>query len=170
MNKSQIYNSLSEAMWGDYEPLKWYKKIYYFAIRLYGDLKYKIRKIAQTIKYGFPDWHSYEFKTWHSQAVVPRLKRLKNNLSGYPSSLTEELWAEYLDAMIWSFEHHDDNIPPEYSEDYDHRVEKIVSENYVTYKPLNKNGTISFKKAEEHHAKVQYGLELFAKYYINLWD
>lgn len=170
MTEPKIYNSLSEAMFSDYKPPRWYENLYYWFYRKYESCKYKVKKIVRTIKYGFPNWHWYEFKTWHSAQVAPRLKRFRNNLSGYPSGLTEELWAEYLDAMIWSFEHHDDNIPLEYSEDYDRRVEKIVGEKYTTFKPLNESGTVSFKKIEEHQTKVKYGLELFAKYYTNLWD
>ena len=33
-----------------------------------------------------------------------------------------------MDAMIWSFEHHDDEVPLEYSDDYDHRYKKIKKE------------------------------------------
>lgn len=165
-----IYPSLEEAMWGDNTPLKWYETIYYRIARKYDDFKYWVKGLVQTIKYGFPDWHWYEFKSWHSEQVVPRLKRFRNNLHSYPNGLSEEKWAEYLDAMIWSFEHHDDSPELEYSEDYDHRVTKHIVNGCVTYTPLNKTGKVSFAKIEAHKERVKYGLKLFAEYYCNLWD
>ena len=166
-----IYPSLREAMWGDDTPLKWYEVIYYRIARKCDDFKYWVKGLVQTVKYGFPDWHWYEFKSWHAEQVVPRLKRFRNNLHSYPNGLSEEKWAEYLDAMIWSFEHHDEVIPREYSEDYDHRYKKIKRENgTIAYVSLNETGTISFEKRNAHHEKVNYGLKLFAEYYCNLWD
>lgn len=165
-----IYSSLKEAIWGNETPLKWYEDIYYRIARKYGDFKFWVKCAVQTIKYGFPDWHWYEFKSWHAEQVVPRLKKFRSNLHSYPGGLTEEKWAEYLDAMIWSFEHFDDIIDLEYSDDYDHRIEKRIQDGRVTYTPLNETGKVSFTKIEAHKERVQYGLKLFAEYYCDLWD
>lgn len=168
---SVIYSSLEEAMWGDKTPLKWYEVIYYRITRKYDNFKYWVKGLIQTVKYGFPDWHWYEFKSWHADEVTPRLKRFRSNLHSYPSGLTEEKWAEYLDAMIWSFEHFDDRVDLEYSEDYDHRYKKTIkNDGRVTYTQLNKTGKVSFDKIEAHKERVQYGLKLFAEHYCDLWD
>jgi len=108
---------------------------------------------------------------WHSQIVVPRLKLLKERNMGYPGGLTNEEWHDILDKMIWSFENHDNGPNPIYSEDYDHRYEVIELDNGNTqYRPLNKTGTIDWSPIEKHNEQVQEGLDLFAKYYLNLWD
>lgn len=108
---------------------------------------------------------------WHSEIVVPRLKLLKERNMGYPGGLTNEEWHDILGKMIWSFENNDNDPDPIYSEDYDHRYEVIELDNGGTqYKSLNETGTIDWSPVEKHNARVQEGLDLFAKYYLNLWD
>jgi len=108
---------------------------------------------------------------WHSKIVVPRLKLLKKRNIGYPGGLTNEKWHDILDKMIWSFENNDAHIRPIYSEDYDHRYEAIKLDSGNTqYKPLNETGSIDWSPIEKHNERVQEGLDLFAKYYLNLWD
>jgi hypothetical protein len=108
---------------------------------------------------------------WHSEIVVPRLKLLKERNMGYPGGLTNEEWHDILGKMIWSFENNDVHISPIYSEDYDHRYELIELDNGNTqYIPLNETGTVDWSPVEKHNARVQEGLDLFAKYYLNLCD
>jgi len=127
-------------------------------------------KICQRFQYGFPLEQVWEFHCWHSEIVVPRLKLLKKIRSKHPTDLTNEEWGDILDKMIWSFENHDDVIEPTYSEDYDHRYEVASYEKFTSYTTLNKTGTIDWSPVRKHETKVQEGLDLFAKYYLNLWD
>ena len=82
--------------------------------------------------------------------IAPALKQLKANCHGYPAPLYNEndlegsairKWEEILDKMIWSFE--------------------------------RCQGDLDFyneKDRENHDARIQEGLNLFAEYYRNLWD
>ena len=89
---------------------------------------------------------------------------------GYPGGLTNEEWHDILDKMIWSFENNDNQPRPIYSEDYDHRYEVTKLDGGTQYKSLNETGTVDWSPVEKHNARVQEGLDLFAKYYLNLWD
>jgi hypothetical protein len=163
--------TIVDSMFSDIDlSISWYERIYYKCYRGLSNVKYFLMKTRQTIRHGFPDWHAYEFKEWHSIAVVPRLKRLKSMGNSYPVDLKPEEWLEVLDKMIWSFENYDNTPAPVYSDDYDHRYERIETEHCVTFRPLNKTGTIDRSNIEAHMGKVQEGLDLFAKHYNDLWD
>lgn len=160
-----------DSLFGDMEPLKWWEKIYYPLCRKWDSTKYFFQRVIQTVKYGFPDEQVFDFFSWHSKIVLPRLKRFRKNLHGYPSGLTETEWGEILDKIIWSFEHCDDDIRPIYSDDFDHRFEVSESESGMrTYSPMNETGTVDWSPIHKHNEQVQEGLLLFAKYYRNLWD
>lgn len=168
----KIVNSLFD----NYPPLKWWEKLWYSCCRKYSDAKYFFRKIYQRFKYGFPLYQAWDFKSWHANIVLPRLEHLKNNLNGHPCVVESiEKWEEILDKIIWAFEHHDDFIPPVYSEDFDHRHE-ITEEDHPTLgklivsKSMNTTGTVDWSPIKNHQDKVQEGLDLFAKYYVDLWD
>jgi hypothetical protein len=153
----------------DYKPSTW-ERIKWKIKHIYEDIRYYFRKKIQTWKHGFPDEQAWEFVSWHSRIVVPRLKRLLEIKQGHPGTLTESEWNEALVSMIWSFENHDNEPHPIYSNDYDHRYERIDHEGMSTFKPLNTTGTVDWSPIENHRKKVQEGLELFAKYYLHLWD
>lgn len=166
----KIYKDLFDAFVGDIK-ITWYERIYYYLRRKFRDTQYFFMKILQTLRHGYPDWHVFDFKSWHSEAVAPKLKRLKKSKDGYPGTLSShDEWQEILEKMIWSFEHHDDSVEPIYSDDFDHRYKKEVSDEYVTLIPLNETGTVDWTPVREHEKRVQEGLDLFAKYYWNLWS
>ena len=162
-----IVDSLFGGMVG---KIKWYEKVYYRTLRAFEETRYFFRKLYQKVRYGFPLYECWDFKSAHSSWALPRLKYFRANLSGHPSGLTLEEWEQILDKMVWSFEHHDDDIRPIYSDDYDHRYAMSKSDKFTTYRPLNETGTVDWSPLEDHSKRVQEGLELFAKYYQNLWD
>lgn len=170
--EKKIVNRLFEDLLEGREKLPWYFKLWHWYIKAYvRDIKYYFKKRYQTLTTGFPYEQVWNFKNWHSEVVTPRLKHLRNNLHGYPSTLESvEEWQEILDKMIWSFEHHDDFVEPIYSDDYDHRYEVTKVDGGCSYKSMNETGTIDWTPVQEHNNKVQEGLELFAKYYVSLWD
>lgn len=161
-----IVNSLFDD---DYKPSVW-EKIKWKIECIYKDVRYYFRKKVQTWKHGFPDEQAWEFVSWHSRIVVPRLKRLLEIKQGHPGTLTESEWNEALASMIWSFENHDSTPSVIYSDDYDHRYERTDHEGMSTFRSLNTTGTIDLSPVIEHQKKVQEGLDLFAKYYLHLWD
>lgn len=81
--------------------------------------------------------------------IIPRLKLFKKVNNGYPNELTPQLWDEYIDKMIKSFEMCRDN----------HFIEVFPGE------PIEKFKERSRKQEQE----IQEGLQLFAKYFQALW-
>lgn len=152
------------------EEPKWYESIYYALLRKVDVVKYFLRNIYERIRYGFPLHQSWDFKTWHAEIVVPRLKYLRLGLMGHPCDITFEEWQSILDKMIWSFEHLNDDVPIKYSEDYDHRYQVTYENGYKTYTSLNKTGTIDTSERDAHYDKLQDGFNLFGKHYQSLWD
>ena len=73
--------------------------------------------------------------------ILPRLKRFKELYNSYSFELTGTKWEEILDKMIWSFDY-------------------IIKEN-------DSNELLETMKEV---IRCQEGLDLFSKYFRNLWD
>lgn len=92
-------------------------------------------------------------------------------------------WEETLDKMIWSFEqiaydnweeqyYHGENIKWDTVED-DPMMNPLTNKLEPTYRLVDANPEdhwTDFEGLKAHKAKIQEGLELFGKYYSNLWD
>lgn len=81
-----------------------------------------------------------------SLIIYPSLVKFKEKLTGHPSHITDAEWQEFLDKMIWSFGQIASWLPEE--PDYLHSKEEY----------------------DAYHAKIQEGVDLFGKYFRNLWD
>lgn len=183
--------------WGfNFEPLKWWEKLYLKPKWWFSDFSYWLRKKGQTIRYGFPAEESFDFYSACAAWSLPRLKHMRDNLSGNPISFLDEAddlnatnqlyfnfikdvtvkptpfnkWKDILDKIIWSMEHHADDVEPNYPKDYDKRqiVVKKTGD-YVTFKAADPR-PIDWTPVFEHERKVDEGFELFGKYFRNLWD
>jgi len=81
-----------------------------------------------------------------------------------------EEWTEILNKIIWAFENIDNEPMPKKPDDYDPR--QTVTEyddGSVSYKAFD-DRKWDWSEAKEHARKVQEGLDLYGKYYLNLWD
>jgi len=156
----------------------------------FHDNTYWLRKKRQKWTTGFPHEEFWDFKSALANWAIPRLKHMKDNLHGYPSCLIpEEKWEEIsagkdhatnyplgmkewnkiLDKIIWSFENHDNEPMPTEPEDYDSRCNMIKYDDGSTeYEDLD-DRPWDWTECEAHDKKVQEGLDLFAKYYKDLW-
>ena len=161
----------------------------------FHDITYWLRKKRQKWTTGFPHEESWDFKSALANWALPRLKHMKDNLHGYPSCLIpEEKWEEIsagkeivdegrnireehgmkewnkiLDKIIWSFENHDNEPMPTEPENYDSRCNMIKYDDGSTeYEHLD-DRPWDWTECEAHDKKVQEGLDLFAKYYKDLW-
>jgi hypothetical protein len=151
-----------------------------------------LKRIRQNITRGWNDSDCWNLQTTTSNFIIPRLKRLKEIVHGYPSMLIDneednyddgmKKWKEILDKIIYAFE--------VVSKDYDHisikdaggKLEFIPCDDRPEYSTLEYIGTEEQKKLhnqyvneyhkaiEDERIKVQEGLQLFAKYYECLWD
>ena len=162
----------------------------------FHDITYWLRKKRQKWTTGFPHEEFWDFKSALANWAIPRLKHMKDNLHGYPSCLIpEEKWEEIsagkevvkegrdireehgmkewnkiLDKIIWSFENHDNEPMPTEPENYDPRCNMIKYDDGSTeYEHLD-DRPWDWTECEAHDKKVQEGLDLFAKYYKDLWS
>jgi len=83
-----------------------------------------------------------------AKLISKRLKVFIKNLHGHPSELNSfEEWLEVLNKMIWSFDF--------VAGDYGYEEDKEFP---------------SDKESEALNKQCQEGLDLFAKYFMTLWD
>lgn len=190
----RVVNSMMEGFDFRKPAWPWYKKLWMRVKWRYEDLAYWWRKKQQIKQDGFPHEQVWDFGHWHSEMVLPRLKFMRNNITGIPSNMFDDdyehgkewdmpknerqaaenkalkRWEETLDKIIWSFENYDASINFDYPEDYDHRYTmKEYDDGSVGFESLDERspGTIT---ADEHEARVQEGLQLFSRNYRNLWS
>jgi len=172
----------------------WYERVWWRFCWKYEAVEHWWRNKRQTWQTGFPHEQARNFNWWHSKTVLPRLKYYRNNLSGCPTEMYEEgydhstdykltkkerglaldkamrRWEKTLDKMIWSFEHWDDEVGPIRPKDFDERHKKTTySDGSVGYERLDKREW-DWTPCRKHDKRVQEGLDLFGKYYLNLWD
>jgi len=108
------------------------------------DKRYK-KYVSQLRKNGFCDCETWALDSVISEFILPRLRRFKELNNGFPMGLSIGKWNNILDKIIFSFEW---NLLKEEDDIY----EKLTS----------KEKKISWKKYNE-------GMELFAKYFRDLW-
>lgn len=180
----------------NFSPLPWWEKIYYLPKWRVSEFSYWLKKQYQRFKYGFPLEESWNFSFSCASWSLPRLKQLRDNLNGHPSSLMVEgddlnctsqlffpffsdikpskdkfeMWKEIIDKIIWSMEHIDDTIDPIYPKDFDKRqVISNVTSHGTTFSAIDKR-PLDWTPVFEHDRKLKEGFELFGKYFQDIWD
>jgi len=136
--------------------------------------RYKNNGSARTQKVQIDKWDSWSAD--HSMALIiaPLLKQLRDDTHGYPGEegMTMAKWKKILDKMIWSFEqlNGDDNESQFYSGKIDWIETKLPNGNTECKKGPNDTFKVDTKGLIKHNKKIQDGLNLFGKYFRNLWD
>jgi len=157
-----------------------FKRWFYYKPRwCWTEFSYWARRKWQRLTTGFEHHESFDYFHWNAKMAVPRLKMLRDNLHGCPAEFAPEgkdveegvkEWKEILNKIIWSFENIDNEPNPKKPDDYDPRHTRIEYEDgSVAYEPFD-DRKWDWSEAEEHAKKVQEGLDLYGKYYLNLWD
>lgn len=101
-----------------------------------------IKFFFQKLFYGYSEKDLWGLDYHLAKLILPRLKAFYNmEKFGHPMEFTEEEWDAALNKMIYSFE-----MIIEEEENFEEGVDEI------------------------DWRKVQEGLELFGKYYCDLWD
>jgi hypothetical protein len=117
--------------------------IYYSFCRFFRDLPLNTKRFFkftwQKITKGFSDDETWALDYRIAKFISPRLKRFKELDNGHPFDVTSEQWDTILDKTILAFEHLSGKDSIKV-EDY-----KIMSE------------------------QIDEGLDLFRKYYRDLW-
>lgn len=156
-----IFDGISEPT--RFERIKW--RISHYI----SETRYFFEKLYERYKYGFPVEQAWDFCSHHSLWVVPRLKHLRANLHGHPGGLVEGEWEAILDKMIWAFENWENDPPPIYPENYDHRMTMEDDGEYKIFTRLDQR-PLDYTPHHEHIEKCKQGFALFGEYYMNLWD
>jgi len=104
--------------------------------------KHYDKYVNQLKQKGFSDTETWSLDYVVSAFILPRLKRFKQVSNGYPPTLTVKQWNKILDDMIFAFEWNI-NIDDQYN--------------------------LTQKEQEKNWDKHRKGLELFAKYFRELW-
>ena len=111
-----------------------------------------------------------------AKCIYDGLLQFKNSERvSYPSDLSSNTWEEYLDKMIFSFKeistfykndpyeiYFRENLKKEFSDfevdENDCLIDNIEIPDYV------------FENSKKYKENVKEGLNLFSKYYMDLWD
>ena len=104
------------------------------------------RHFIQRRRRGFDDAELWSLNTALAAHILPRLQAFRAGTCGYPGMLDSmESWHYLLDKMIFAF----DEIAHEWD--------------------WNRHGDDTPERQELRALKVQEGLDLFARYYFDLW-
>jgi len=102
--------------------------------------------------------------------ILPRLEFFKKNTTLTPMDLTEEEWKDVLDKMVNAFKLVLDTHEPDFI-----KIKCDIKSLKDLFSQMEEDGTIPFDGdayIEWHklkQAKIDEGLQLFAKYFQNLW-
>jgi len=152
----------------------------------FGESKDKyIEKLAkykgQRIERGFDDTELWSLDRTIAKYVLPRLIEFKKVTNGCPPELESfDDWIDIINKMIYSFDHivnqekYDEELEKELGIDwvgyFDEK--KLPDGNYELVRGENYNEelmTTYHRMQEEESIRIQDGLDLFGKYFLNLW-
>ena len=130
-----------------------------------------IRWFIQRGRRGYADCDWWDLKSHLCSIIVPNLRRMAKEGNGCPSEFWETKtnnecwkWEEILEQMAQAFE---------IAEDPDNHLYTRWTEmsgGYDDRASGNLRKEIDFEALENNRRKMIRGLELFAKYFENLWD
>lgn len=117
-------------------------------------------------------WDTWSLDYTLAMIIHPALVAFRANHCGYPGSITPEEWIDILDKMIYAF--------GSILNYYELESEYISGEPDWIITPNEDGGetwevgpddtwTVNTEKMKELNTKIQDGLDLFAKYYRDLW-
>jgi len=124
------------------DKLPWYFKLWYWYIkRILDKIESEVRSWPFRLKNGFDYRDTWSLDSSIARFVLPRLRHLRDNNHGHPCDLTDKKWIKIQNKMIKSFE--------------------LILQDFQF---------IDMKTHKKEQKQIQEGLQLFAKYFQNLWD
>lgn len=145
---------------------------------------FKRKKQIKKLQGGLPVFpEEYGYEAFHVMAVyiLGGLKAYKSCGNSYPGTLKSyNEWMQLLDKMIWSFDQIVNECPddPEtihFNKKWKEAEEKGIklmktNGNQIVFSEILDEGRPTKEEVLAYHARIQEGLDLFAKYFRDLWD
>jgi hypothetical protein len=136
----------------------------------YYNVKRFIITVYQKVRYGVSDEECWSLDYTISKFILSRLKHFKRmKRHGHPVDITNDQWDKIIDELIWTFEYLQD---PEKFNPFPESVYK----SQPSWSPRNQTDEqkrdlkVYMDMSAELEERKNKGLELFVKYYSNLWD
>lgn len=137
------------------------------------NLKWK----AQHFHKGYSDKDVYSIRDWFLYTMPKMLKEMEQNLHGHPADMTDEQWKIILDKMAFCFkEAHDDTCSQinEYEDLFDINYSRNFNGSYtpiISDEDIYEKWKVRQEQISEYQNKMLHeGLDLFQKYFWDLWD
>ena len=113
----------------------------------------KIKYFIQRGRRGFSDEDLWDFSYYLSNTICEGIKEFRKDISGYPSSMTPEKWAETLASIEDGF-----------------KAALTISDRSLTV--TGKDGKIEFNDElyADYMKRFNKAMDLFKKYYFGIWD
>ena len=111
----------------------------------------------------------WNLKAHLASCIYDSLLQFKNlDRTSYPGDISDETWEEYLDKMLFSFKEISSNFKNDPLEIYskDKNLSDIFTEDFSDYSER----TLVMNESKKYFDKINEGLNLFSKYYNDLWD
>lgn len=111
----------------------------------------------------------WNLKSHLASCIYDSLLQFKNlDRTSYPSDISPETWEEYLDKMLFSFKEISSNFKNDPLEI--HIKDKALSEIFTDDFSSDAERTLVMEESKKYFDKIQEGLNLFSKYFNDLWD
>jgi hypothetical protein len=147
-------------------------EVYYCIWRFFNHIRYihkYIKWFLQRLIRGYSDCDLWNLDSHLSDIIAKRLKSFKKiNVNSHPGFIKDlDEWHQNIDKMIWAFENYN-------KDDY-----CFTFHDEMKFDEPNENGCIKVldtgckcdkEKLKNHWEKTQEGIELFSKYFSDLWD
>ncbi len=165
---------------------------------LYDLLVWIDSKRERKVEIRIDPWDTWNMDTTLSPIILPMLKQLRKTKHGSPGTMLafnntsnskqmcfdfykdgddlawdvgHSQWEEIMDKMIWSFEQLNTDWEAQFhTGKMDTLFVKREDGLFSMEKGAKDTHKFDFEGHAKHDARIQEGLELFGKYYRNLWD
>ena len=127
---------------------------WYAIPRWFSDKKYEIKWAYQRVRYGYDDPWTWSLDHQLAETLPKVLRKMKKGLHGYPMECKDiKEWKAIIEKMAVGFE----------------SAQKLLNLDYMIKgkKDSYKENKIKRKKFEKQFDE---GMNLFKKYFFNLWD
>ena len=138
------------------------------------DTKLALVSKYQKIRYGVSDLECWNLPETFADYILPRLLHFKKmKRYSHPSDLTEEKWEQIIDELIWTFDYIKDaeKYNPNPFRNNTRMIDALISGQ--TWESSDNERVLIdkyFETSKRLDNRKSEGLQLFAKWYDNLWD